>query len=254
MSFVSKQQLIRAIRIGIRSRLLICLLTIATGYSLYVTHNPYLHGSSGVVFLLASESMIILWGSSFANSFLDSFAWRKAISWDEVPIFAKFSDVAREQGVKLNSNRPFGVRKDYDNAYAILLTKQVIIGDLLLQRLSDQELLALLGHELTHIKQNHMVRTVLWTMFVPALVVLPLCFTVAPSMVRELVYCAAFFITFLFVSWHNEYSADAGAAAIAGPDATSYLLQHVVPKEHWRRESETHPSVVNRVLKLKRQT
>ncbi len=249
---MSLKQMLRAIRVGIRSRLFICILVVAAGYSFAFSNNPYLRLVSIIGVLFASEAMIMLWGTAFAEMIMRPFAKKGSISWQEIPIFTKFRALAEAEGVKLNKKRPIGLRKDFDNAYANPLAMQIIVGDKLLDGLDDGPLTALIGHEITHIKRQHHLKMLLWTMAVPSLLTLPLLRAGTPRIVHDVVLYAMFFMIFLFTSWHNEYDADAGAARIAGTKNTIALLRKIVPRRQWRCESETHPSVHSRILKLRK--
>jgi Zn-dependent protease with chaperone function len=182
--------------------------------------------------------------------FLEPLFKKGTISWQEIPVFTKFAEMANGQGVKLNKAKPFGIRKNYNNAYANPVTGQIVIGDRLLQ-LEEGPLTALIGHEITHIKRKHNIRMLFWTILTSTMVTLPLMIVGTSGIIYELVFYATFFITFLFISWHNEYDADAGAAKIAGTENVIRLLRIIVPKKQWRSESETHPSVHSRILKLR---
>lgn len=246
------RQMIHAIKVGIRSRLLICLLVVIAAYCFGLSHNPYMRLISISGVLVTSEIMIILWGTSFGKMLEVSFVKKGSISWQDIPELTRFKDLAESQGVKLNRTRPFGVRKDFDNAYANPITRQIVVGDLLLKKFNDGPLTALLGHEITHIKQNHYIKMLLWTLIVPTATAIPLLFIRVPSILFDLVFYATFFIVFLFISWHNEYAADSGAAEIAGVANTITLLKKIAPKQrHWS-ESETHPSIHSRILKLRK--
>ncbi len=249
---MSLKQMLRAIRVGIRSRLFICVLVVITGYSFSFSHNPYLRLASIIGVLVTSEAMIMLWGTAFAEMLMRPFAKKGSISWQEIPVFTEFRALAETEGIKLNKKRPFGLRKDFDNAYANPLTMQIVVGEKLGQRLGDGHLIALIGHEVTHIKQQHHLKMLFLTMVVPALLTLPLMRAGTPRIVHDVVLYAMFFMIFLFISWHNEYDADAGAARIAGTKNTIALLRKIAPKRQWRYESETHPSVHSRILKLKK--
>lgn len=249
---MSIKQMLRAIRVGVRSRLFVCVLVVAAGYCFSFSHDPFVRLASIIGILATSETMIMLWGTAFVEMLIRPFAKKGSISWQEIPVFTKFRALAEVEGVKLHKNKPFGLRKDFNNAYANPLTRQIVVGDKLLQRLDDGAITALVGHEITHLQRHHHIKMLLWTIIVPVLLTLPLIKVGTPSIVHDLVFYAMFFMIFLFVSWHNEYDADAGAARIAGTKNTISLLKKMVPKGQWRHESETHPCVRSRILKLKK--
>ena len=137
MFIISVRQLLAPFRVGIRSKLFICLILIISAYSLYFTRNPHIKFASLFAFLVATELMIILWGTFFINTFLQAFSWKRTISWEEIPMFAKFRKIVLKKGVKLHSKKPFGIQKNLDNAYANYMTKQVIFGEILIKRLPE---------------------------------------------------------------------------------------------------------------------
>jgi len=207
-----------------------------------------------VTLLVAAEVMIIVWGNFFLGNFFKSLTQRRHISWDDVPTSESLRKLASERGIKLHRKRPLGIRKDFHNAYAIPWTRQIIVGDALLKELSSNELLALYGHELTHLEQNHSPKLMLWAFYTAMIAAVPLTLLKAPSIVINVVYCAALFLVFSLISRRYERLADAGAAAIAGPEAVISLLKHIVPRNQWRHESETHPSVLRRILLLRKRS
>jgi Zn-dependent protease with chaperone function len=229
---MSIKHMLHAIRVGIRSRLFVCILVVVTGYLFTLSHDANIRLAAIIGVLVTSETMIMLWGTSFIQMLLRPFAKKGSISWQELPVFAKFRVLVETQGLELNKNRAFGVRKDFDNAYINPLTRRIVIGDRVLKRLDDGPLTALLGHEITHIKHRHHIKMLLWTMIIPALATLPLLIVGTPSIVYDLVAYAMFFMVFLFISWHNEYDADAGAARIAGTKNTISLLKKWYQKDN----------------------
>jgi len=199
--------------------------------------------------------MVISWVNFYYDNIKFTFKFifsRRNIDWKTIPVFEEFQAIANNRGVKLNKDKPFGVQAELNNAYANFFTRQIILGDELLKELTREQLLALFGHELTHLEKNHNMRILIGTLSFSSLVYLPLTYTQAPSIILNLVCLAGIFMALLFVSWNNEYSADTGGANLAGPRAMMSVLRNVVPKEQWRRESETHPSVYSRVRKLRK--
>ena len=69
-------------------------------------------------------------------------------------------------------------------------------------------------------------------------------------MVICVILCAVWSVTFVYASWENEFSADAGAAKVVGNETVVSLLRELVPAEKQAQESEMHPSVRERVSRL----
>jgi Zn-dependent protease with chaperone function len=246
------KQMLKAIRVGIRRKLLVCILVLVTSYLYSLTHDPYVRLASIVGVLLTSELMIMLWVPSFINNVGMAFAKKGVISWQVRPEFKKLLELAESQGVHLNKKKPIGIRKNFDNAYANPLTKQIVIGDKLIGRLKEPQLVALTAHEIAHIKRNHQLKTLIWTMSIPTFLAAPLVIAGTPTIVLDMVFYASFFITFLFINWHNEYDADHTGATVAGFASMVSLFKQIVPKNQWKDESETHPSIMSRIFKLKK--
>ena len=241
------------IKVGLRSRLLICGITLIAGYSYWYAGDPVLKLIASLVFFVSAGVMVWqfvhYFGKHIVNIVKIMCMGRKAVSWVEI---SEFNELAKRMGVKLHRKRPFGIRKGLNNAYANCLTGQIIFGEDLLQRLGSQERLALAAHELTHLKQNHWVRMFQLLLIVGLIVTLSLSLTSGPAIVSNLTCAAAQMITFVFVSWWNEFAADKGAGLQAGQAATISLLQGIVPASQWRRETETHPSITGRVSRLQK--
>jgi len=196
--------------------------------------------------------MIMIWVPRIYGDIGSMFTNWKNISYEEIPEFEPFRKLAADAGVVLNRKRPFGIKKGYNNAWANPITKRIVIGDKFLQRPVKQQK-ALLGHELTHIKENHYWRFLIAELVVPTLVAFPLFLTKSTPIIKEVSFYAVFFMTFVLVNWHNEYSADRGGARIAGSRvAMSSLLLAIVPKKSRRVESASHPSICSRIIKLRR--
>jgi Zn-dependent protease with chaperone function len=245
-------QMMRAIKVGMRSRLLVCILVLAAAFYFWFGYKSH-HLVSGILLLVGSELMVMLWIPRFFNNLIGQYKMRKSITWANNPSIIQLRSISQPFNVRLNKIKPFGILKGSDNAWANPFTRQIVVGEKTLRLLkTPEELTALVGHELTHIGRHHHLKMAFWTFAVPITLALPFYLTHAPIIITELVFYAVFFVAFLLVSWHNEYEADAGAAIIAGQDAMISVLHKLVPEKNWVHESETHPSVNNRVRKLEK--
>lgn len=244
--------LIRSIKVGLRSRIAVCGITLLAGYCYWYGGNPLVRLTAIMVFVVSVEIMIFLWGSSFAEDLSVSlkmlFTRKKGIHWKDMPEFKK---IAEKMGVKLHNKHPFGIMKGLNNAYSIPLTKQIIFGDVLLKKLGKQERLALAAHELTHIKQEHSFRHFPAFVLVVSVISLSLSLSPGPSIVSNLISVAALIIAFVFVNWKSEFDADSGAAIQVGARATTSLLDCIGSTGKKTQESETHPSINSRISRIR---
>lgn len=250
---MSISNLIKSIKIGLRSKLFVCALTIIAGYSYCFIDNPLARLLSILVFAVSAEAMIVLWGNFFFGNLFEGlkmlFKSENSVSWVDIPEFKK---LAKQMGIQLHKKQPFGIKKGLNNAYASYLTNQIILGEELLKKLRKKERLALASHEFTHLKGNHPIKMFYGLLIVFLLTSLSLSLATPPTIVSNLIYAAIFVITFVFISRLTEYTADAGAAKQIGKEPTISLLRKLVPSEQWDRESETHPSIRDRISKLQK--
>jgi len=242
-------EVLKPISIGLRSKLFVCAVTICAGYAYGYLEAPIPRFVSLCIFFISAEAMVWLWGNFFGQSVLESLKMmlttRKMVIWVDN---SAFRQLAERMGIRLHKTRPFGVRRELDNAYANPITRQVVLGEKLLGRLTSDEALALLGHELTHIIQNHFLRMMgASVLALVATMLLP----IDSDMMRLLIGGAVFMIAFVFVNWGREYAADANAAKYTSAQATISLIEKLVPTDRRSRESEPHPSIDRRISKLK---
>lgn len=153
--------------------------------------------------------------------------------------------------------------------------KRVVLFDTLLQKLSSQELIAVLGHELGHFahgdlyKNIVMVGAMLLGMFallgnIPSILFLELGVSPSPHMMMMLFLLLMPVASFLIMplmgllSRHNEYEADKSGAELGGAEHLISALQKLVsenksfPLSHpiYRFFHTTHPPVIERLRAL----
>jgi Zn-dependent protease with chaperone function len=137
-----------------------------------------------------------------------------------------------------------------DNAYYDHWKDRIVLGEVLIQRLESQERMALVAHELTHVKKGHLVKEVLILPFI-AIVITLLLLHREPDSVFCAVCIALFLVLFPYISRRFEYEADAGAAHETSPTATISLLKKTEVEERWGYESVTHPSIRAGLVELR---
>lgn len=253
MGYIVVIHLLDLVKSGVRSKLLMSAVTLSTACLFVVESSPVLKLLLILALLASSEVMILQWGDYWIEAVVARLKMAgRVVSWDEIPEFTAYRELARQMGVKLNRKRPFGVQEGLKNAYADPLTGQVVIGDQLLRGLAPEQMLAVIAHELTHLKKNHASKMLLTGLLLACLVFAALSHAGAPRPVAFLATFAAYMIAFVCVNQENEYSADSGAARQVGGESLIAALQEIVPRERWSIESETHPSVQDRVSRLRR--
>ncbi len=176
---------------------------------------------------------------------------RKSISWDVE--FPELKELAKRMRIRLHKKRPFGVEKGLDNAHIPHFSKQIIFGEKLLQRLENSEFLALAAHELTHLKQHHNCKKLLWIIILCAPISLLLSRTTTPDCIQGLIVIALLMITLIVGSRRYEYKADAGAVLHAGREPTLSLIRKTANSyEKWYRNVALHPSASQRIRKIEK--
>jgi Zn-dependent protease with chaperone function len=230
-----------------------CLGIAILAYSYSLIPNPIQRALILMCFLLLCSIMIVISSKMVVNNVYQGLLDRRKVNWT-IPKVLKLEvlNLAKKMGVRLNQKKPIGIKIDYDNAYALPMTRQIVLGDKLLNTLGNEELLALFAHELTHLKEYHWLNSLLFTLYPALILAIPLRYIQAPCVFFNYVFYALFFVAFVVINWRNENSADSGAVKYAGRQATASLLRHLVPRGQWRRESETHPSIYSRIKRIRK--
>lgn len=173
MTRLETSDLLGPIRVGLRSKLVVCMLVILSGYFYHYGGDPIVRLVSICVMFTTAEMMTYFWSNFIGKNLIEVLLEKKSlISWVDMPDFMM---LANKIGVKLNKRRPFGLRKGYNNAYA-KPNGQLVFGEILLQRLDREERLSLAAHELTHLRHGHHMK-----MMIPLLVTIPIILNAAES-------------------------------------------------------------------------
>ena len=227
----------------------VCMVVLLSGYFHSYIGSLSTKQVSLVFFYLSAGIMVAQWGWFFAKNIFLITRMRmlkgKTISWTEMP---EFEELAKEMKVKLHRKQPFGIMPDFDNAFTNPNTRQIIFGKDLVDRLQKLEHLALAVHELTHLKENHLMKQFIIPL-VP-LILVSLTIPEEPYSISVPLYLAAFLMFFAYIGRRNEYIADDSSAARTSNEVVISLLKKSTPPDQWSHESQVHPSTDQRISRL----
>ena len=228
---------------------ILCLITVSSGY-IYTYTNSIIGKHISIVFLCLS---VAIWAYLSIRQFVRMIKIRvskKYASSYEIPDYENMQKLVEKMGVKLDKKHPFVLKVGLDNAYYDLWNNRIALGDVLLKKLESQECMALVSHELTHLKKGHLVKlfVLVWIALIITIILL--------HREMDLVFCAvwiAFFLMLLpYVKRRFECEADAGAADETSPEAYISLLKKTEVEERWGCETVTHPSIQSRINRIEK--
>jgi Zn-dependent protease with chaperone function len=168
--------------------------------------------------------------------------FKKNIEWKPLP--KQYQELADRMNVKI---KHFGIQKGLLNAY-VRIDKKLIFGENLINKLDDESSLAVVAHEMGHIKSRTSI-TFLLKIFGLIL------YSIGIIMFQELPIPILIITTFAYIMpalilfiWHEEFQADKYARLYVGNDALNKALK-VLEKLRMGKASETHPSTKSRLMR-----
>ncbi len=174
----------------------------------------------------------------------------------KVPIPLEIANLACKAGVSI---KELGVVKA-NNAY--VLGKSLVLGKELLDKLDRNEVLAVVAHELGHLKRRHLLIKVVslilfWVIFVLcwSRFSSPIFFSetvtqIILAAIWNIVGFAFLLIVLIPINWLVELDADKFAAKLVGKEHIKSALLQLVDVDKLEEPSETHPSVAERVNRI----
>jgi len=164
------------------------------------------------------------------------------------------SRIADQLGVKI---KKVYIAKGLCNAYVRFGT--LVLGEELLNRLGYYERMAVIAHELGHIKEKHIWFKMLATMTLLALPLWAWLRLYWPIIINEIftqlmlvIMINIALLTYLIViniplNWYSEVRADRTAVQIAGKASTISALLTIVDRAKFELPSEDHPAISERI-------
>jgi len=205
------------------------------------------------VFIMSSIFFFPIAVSHFALAIKQFILHRSRI---KAPIPLEIANMAGKAGVSIEE---LGIVKA-NNAY--VLGKSLVLGTELLDKLDRNEVLAVVAHELGHIKRRHLlIRTVslilFWVIFMLSWSRFssPIFFseTVTQIILAAIWNIAGFaflLVVLIPINWLVELDADKFAAKLVGKEHIKSALLKLVDADKLEEPSETHPSVAERVNRI----
>jgi len=234
-------------------RFVVCYLVVLTG-SVFGS-SPFLLVKLCALGVFAVSSVFFLpVAVSYFASAIKQFTLHKDRM--KVPIPFEIANLADKAGVSI---KELGIVKA-NNAY--VLGKSLVLGKELLNKLDRNEVLAVVAHELGHIKRRHLLfrgvsLILFWVIFVLcwSRFSSPIFFseTVTQIILAVILNIAgfAFLLVFLIpINWLVELDADKFAAKLVGKEHIKSALLKLVDVDKLEEPSETHPSVAERVNRI----
>lgn len=238
---------IRKAGFGKRMAVLSLVVVSTTLYTVFV--NPLMKVLWLFVFLFATELSAYIYTPMYVNNMWLRLTYRKkTVPMTDLTIVIpqQITDLVKRVDAKVDE---FRIQPNLRNAYVI--GKTVVIGLPLLTELEPQEVLAIIAHELGHVKQKaSMVRALvmvggflsIWSWFA-----LPIqMFTIASW--------AYLMILMIPVNWWLESRADNVAREFVGAASLCSALLEIADKEHLNvnEPSEDHQSISDRLKLLRK--
>ncbi len=200
--------------------------------------------------IICSGSLFVVFGSFGGSMFAFSIAnnawmgishhWRAK----EIPVLPQITKLANQMGVK---DFNLKVRDDIENAYA--LRNDIVIGSSFFKTMPQKRLLAIIAHEFQHMKGNHSMKITLG--LYPLMVLVCLNYIALPKMILYISLLSAILVFRTPLSWYFELKSDEAASKYVGSEEMIEALLDISSKHNRDEPSLTHPSIKDRIEKLR---
>ena len=162
--------------------------------------------------------------------------------------------------VELNPNKPLEISSKFTGAgstirlffsnYRIRLGGRIYVGCRLLSDFDNVAVNGVLAHELAHIKKKHYITdlVLIYSFIIPPMIYY---FILRPGpIIPYFLYLAVGILVFSFISWHQEYAADAIAAEFVKVNNMTYALNQTAGFMYRPGDTLLHPSFKKRITRL----
>lgn len=248
-------ELLRFLKTNLGERLVIYTLVVISLTLFGTLPSLFLRFWAFFVFAGVSGLFLIIFGQLFLLPGVKNYlAYKKSKS---IPLPDEVVRLKNQMGVNLKDLR---IAEGLCNAYVI--GGSVVLGTEFLKKLSSNDILAGIAHELAHKKGRHillrvgiMVPFLLFVSYSWSKLTSPIFFTESFTLILLTIMVNIGTLAFILVvmivpNWFLEFKADELAAKFAGKENIKSALRKLVNKEDHEKSSETHPSIAERVKRI----
>jgi len=205
------------------------------------------------VFVVSSVFFLPIAVSQFASAIKQLTMHKSGI---QVSIPLEIANLANKAGVTIKELRIVKANIAY------VIGKSLVLGIELVDKLDRNELLAVVAHELGHIKRRHLLIKIAflilfwiilmlsWSSFSSPIFLNETVTQIILTVVLNIMEFAFLLVVFIPINWLIEFDADKFAAKLVGKEHIKSALLKIVDADEVEEPSETHPSVAERVNRI----
>jgi len=227
------------LKLGFGKRIMIaCVVVISVTFFRLSLHlmQPLMALFWGIVFLISAELFTSFFTLTFLFNLWIILTHKKA---EIVPIPLEISRLANKIGVRIKELR---IRQNFCNAY--VKNGSLVLGKELMEKLNLQQCLAVVAHELGHIKERH--NLIRFLVSIPILLSAYTWFEL-PPLICLIALFAYTYVMMIPINWWLEGRADKIAAKYVGKEYIKSALLTLADKKNLNEPSETHPPIMKRI-------
>jgi Zn-dependent protease with chaperone function len=227
----------KSFKVGFWGRLSVCFILILS-VSLYTFNNPLVRLGAAIATLITAELFV----ACYAPVYIHNLSFLFKTKTVERPLPNELLALAKAMKVKVTRMKVF---PNVLNAY--VRGNQLYVGQELLEKLSAEQIKAVVAHEFGHIKERHAILQMLYV--IPVMFFVSLNWSGLPTGLAEVGLIAYTMVALVPIQWLIEARADKAAAKYVGKEAIKSALLAITEKDKIDEPSESHPPIRKR-LKL----
>lgn len=234
-----KKSFFQIFKIGFKIRILIYALVVISSSFVNIFVNPVLKLFWLLVLVISAEATVYIFARTAFDNIIMAITHRGIVQ----PMPIETEELAQRMGVKV---KKFKIAEKFRNAYTN--GSDVVIGQILLDELNKEEILAVIAHELAHIKENHILVRIM--AMVPIFFIATMSSPRLPEIFQSVYVLAYVIIVLTPFNYYLEKRADRLAGYYVGFETMKSALTILNGGRDMKEASETHPPTINRIKSL----